>query len=68
MAARLAPKRSTTQPLPGSGLHANHERGRRWTAKPSLADAHLVVLEASRPPNGFPKLVIGSKSIDGGHL
>jgi hypothetical protein len=32
----------------------------------NLADRHLVVPEASRPLNGLPKLIIGSKPIDGG--
>ena len=32
-----------------------------------LVDAHLVVREEGRPINGMPKLVIGSKPIDGGH-
>ena len=32
-----------------------------------LADAHVVVREASQPINGLPRLVIGSKPIDGGH-
>ncbi len=32
----------------------------------SLRDQHLVVREAARPLNGAPKLVIGSKPIDGG--
>ena len=32
-----------------------------------LGDPHLVVREASSPVNGMPKLVIGSKPIDGGH-
>ncbi len=33
-----------------------------------LADPHLTVREASRPHNGMPQLIIGSKPIDGGHL
>jgi len=32
-----------------------------------LKDPHLVVRETSRPLNGLPKIVIGSKPIDGGH-
>ena len=32
-----------------------------------LADPHVVVRETARPINGLPKLVIGSKPIDGGH-
>jgi len=32
-----------------------------------LADPHVVVREESRPINGLPKLIIGSKPIDGGH-
>ncbi len=32
-----------------------------------LADPHVVVREASRPLNGLPQIVIGSKPIDGGH-
>ncbi len=32
-----------------------------------LADPHLVVREVSQPINGLPKLIIGSKPIDGGH-
>lgn len=32
-----------------------------------LADPHLAVKEASRPINGLPKMIIGSKPIDGGH-
>jgi hypothetical protein len=34
----------------------------------NLSDPHLVVSEASRPQNGLPQLIIGSKPIDGGHL
>ncbi len=33
----------------------------------SLNDSHVVVKESSRPLNGLPKLIIGSKPIDGGH-
>ena len=32
-----------------------------------LADPHLVVREEGRPINGLPRLVVGSKPIDGGH-
>ena len=32
-----------------------------------LADPHSVVRGESRPINGMPKLIIGSKPIDGGH-
>ena len=32
------------------------------------ADRHLVVKEEGRPINGAPKIVIGSKPIDGGYL
>ena len=32
-----------------------------------LANRHFVVKEASKPINGFSKLIIGSKPIDGGH-
>jgi hypothetical protein len=32
-----------------------------------LTDPHMVVREASRPVNGLPQLIIGSKPIDGGH-
>ena len=32
-----------------------------------LKNPHLVVRETSRPLNGLPKIVIGSKPIDGGH-
>ena len=32
-----------------------------------LTDAQLVVREESQPINGMPKLIIGSKPIDGGH-
>ena len=32
-----------------------------------LADPHLVVRETPSPINGMPRLVIGSKPIDGGH-
>ena len=34
----------------------------------SVANRHLVVEEVSYPLNGLPKLVIGSKPIDGGYL
>lgn len=34
----------------------------------TVADRHLVVREESRPINGAPRLVIGSKPIDGGWL
>jgi len=33
-----------------------------------LANPHVVVKEAARPINGFPKLIIGSKPIDGGYF
>lgn len=33
-----------------------------------FADRHLVVEETARALNGLPKLIIGSKPIDGGHL
>ncbi|WPL17032.1 hypothetical protein Thiowin_02018 [Thiorhodovibrio winogradskyi] len=33
----------------------------------SLKDPHLVVRETPAPINGLPKLIIGSKPIDGGH-
>ena len=33
-----------------------------------LKDRHLVVVEASKPINGLPKLIIGSKPIDGGYF
>ena len=33
-----------------------------------LQDPHLVVTETSKPLNGLPKLIIGSKPIDGGHF
>jgi hypothetical protein len=32
-----------------------------------LKDPHTVVREAARPINGLPRIVIGSKPIDGGH-
>nr|WP_207188168.1 class I SAM-dependent DNA methyltransferase [Thiorhodovibrio winogradskyi] len=32
-----------------------------------LVDPHLVVREQGQPINGLPKLIIGSKPIDGGH-
>ena len=32
-----------------------------------LADPHLTVREESTPVNGLPRLIIGSKPIDGGH-
>lgn len=34
----------------------------------TLNDPHLVVREASRPINGMPRVVIGSKPIDGGYF
>jgi hypothetical protein len=33
----------------------------------NLANPHLVVKETAKPINGLPKLIIGSKPIDGGH-
>lgn len=33
----------------------------------NLSDPHLVVKEEGRPINGLPRIVIGSKPIDGGH-
>ncbi len=33
-----------------------------------LKNRHLVVSESSKPLNGLPKLIIGSKPIDGGHF
>ena len=32
-----------------------------------LTDKHLVVKEVNNPINGLPKMIIGSKPIDGGH-
>ena len=32
-----------------------------------LANPHLVVSETSKPINGLPRIIIGSKPIDGGH-
>lgn len=32
-----------------------------------LADPHVVVKEEARPINGMPRVIIGSKPIDGGH-
>jgi hypothetical protein len=34
----------------------------------ALADPHVVVRETAKPLNGLPKLIIGSKPIDGGTL
>lgn len=34
----------------------------------NLTDRHLVVEEVSKPINGAPKMIIGSKPIDGGYL
>lgn len=34
----------------------------------ALTNPHVVVREASRPINGLPRLIIGSKPIDGGHF
>ena len=33
----------------------------------SLSNRHLLISKASKPINGLPKLIIGSKPIDGGH-
>ena len=33
----------------------------------ALASPHLIVREEGRPINGMPRLIIGSKPIDGGH-
>lgn len=33
-----------------------------------IADRHLVVKEENRPINGAPRIIIGSKPIDGGYL
>jgi len=33
-----------------------------------LPNPHLVVREANRPINGMPRIIIGSKPIDGGHF
>ncbi|WP_282603985.1 DNA methyltransferase [Paracoccus sp. PARArs4] len=33
----------------------------------ALANPHVVIREESRPINGLPKLITGSKPIDGGH-
>jgi len=37
-------------------------------AADTLANPHVVVKETGRPTNGLPKLIIGSKPIDGGHF
>ena len=34
----------------------------------ALVDPHVVVRETPKPLNGLPKLIIGSKPIDGGHF
>ncbi len=52
----------------GEPVETHHEMLSPYLVDASrLNDPHLVVRESSRPLNGMPKLVIGSKPIDGGN-
>lgn len=54
-------------------INGEAHEGRHAALTPYLFDAgalsnpHLVVKESSKPLNGLPQLIIGSKPIDGGH-
>ena len=71
MAARLSARQEA--PVQLSRHQRRPEETRHAVLSPylfdagGLADPHLTVREESAPVNGLPKLIIGSKPIDGGH-
>lgn len=52
----------------GAPVETRHDGLTAYLFDAKGADRHLVVKEASRPRNGAPRAVIGSKPIDGGYL
>lgn len=52
----------------GEPIETRHDALTAYLFDAKTADRHLVVKEVSRPINGAPRIIIGSKPIDGGHL
>jgi hypothetical protein len=52
----------------GEPAETRHSALTAYLFDASEADRHLVVKEESRPINGAPSLVVGSKPVDGGYL
>ncbi len=52
----------------GDPIETRHPALTAYLFDPKTADRHLVVKEESRPINGAPRIIIGSKPIDGGYL
>jgi len=52
----------------GAPLESVHGALTAYLFDAKSADRHLVVKEASRPINGAPRVIIGSKPVDGGYL
>lgn len=52
----------------GEPIETRHDTLTAYLFDARNADRHLVVEEASRPINGAPRVIIGSKPIDGGYL
>jgi len=52
----------------GEPIESEHSALTAYLFDAKGADRHLVVKKASRPINGAPSLVVGSKPVDGGYL
>ena len=52
----------------GEPIETRHAALAAYLFDAKSADRHLVVKEESRPINGAPRIIIGSKPIDGGYL
>lgn len=52
----------------GDPVETRHDSLTAYLFDAKSADRHLVVKEESRPINGAPRVIIGSKPIDGGYL
>jgi hypothetical protein len=52
----------------GEPIETSHDALTAYLFDAEDADRHLVVEEVSRPINGAPRIIIGSKPIDGGYL
>ncbi len=52
----------------GEPLESRHRALTAYLFDATAADRHLTVKEESRPINGAPRIIIGSKPIDGGWL
>jgi len=67
--ARAASFARTYADIKGDPIETRHAAISPYLIDAStLSNPHLVVKETSKPINGLPKLIIGSKPIDGGHF